>query len=1152
MSRKLTPQSTLETLRKEAKRWLRAVRDNVAEARARLTRAHPGAPAEPALRDIQHALAREHGLPGWTELKKLLGGNRPVGEPAVDRVAWFIGNACPDHHVRGGPAHVRALHTAVRVLEHFPEVAHDSLYTAIVCGNLEEVERVLADHPEAAGRKGGPKGWEPLLYLCFTRLPLAASNDNAVTIARALLDRGADPNVFFMAGDSRYTPLVGAIGEGEEDRPPHPKRDALVRLLLDHGAEPYDIQVIYNIAFHGKVLWWLKLMYEYSVNAGRRADWNDPNWSMLDMGAYGHGTGWHLPIAIRNNDLELAEWVLTHGGTPNPSPPQQPRLRWERTLVDEALRRGYSEMAELLVRYGARPSELVLEDTDRFAAACFRLDGNEARALLATHPDFLSATDVMFEAAHRDRADVVELLLDLGMSPDVSDRAKQRPLHLAGYANSLRVARLLIERGAGIDPVESNWANTPLGAAVYSQHSEMIALLGRFSRDVWVLTYVGNVERLRAVLSSEPELAKVVGDGLTPLMWLPPDDERRATEVAGLLIEHGADPSVKNRDGQTAADRAYRLGMFDLAERLRAGASSFAGSTPTGRSLKQFEQVAEDLVLAYGPGDPGALERLGRYFGSSRTREMVRSRVRERLPGVGESVALELGQAQTIVARFYGFKSWADLGESLAQPPRDPRSAPLGMSSSAPFYRIDWAKRRIEPRPPLSEKDWDTIFALMREHELTGLTSSHLSDPALERLSALEQVTSLNLGGSRQLTDAGLLHLAAMPQLRDLDLSGWESPLTDRGLQVLRHLRELRQFQMCWPQRVSDAGISNLTWCEHLESVNLLGTPTGDGAINALTEKRSLRHFKTGRLVTDAGLALLPQFPVYRTWQGGEPRYSLMSPEAEPNHLLIDGPFTDAGLSGLAPLEGLFGLSFFWHTSAATAKGLESLAKLPILGFLGCEGKLCNDDAMRYIAALPRLRMLMAQGTVASDAGFAALSSSRTLEYIWGRECPNLTGPGFAAMAAMPALRGLAVSCKNVDDAALSTLPRFPALREFMPMDVSDDGFRHVGRCQDLEALWCMYCRDTGDAATAHIAGLPKLKSYYAGATQITDRSLELLGRMTSLERIELWECGGITDEGVAHLAGLPRLQSLSIGGSPGVTRAGAAAFPAGVRVEYW
>ena len=36
---------------------------------------------------------------------------------------------------------------------------------------------------------------------------------------RALLDRGANPNAYFMTGNSRYTPLVGVIGEGEEDRP---------------------------------------------------------------------------------------------------------------------------------------------------------------------------------------------------------------------------------------------------------------------------------------------------------------------------------------------------------------------------------------------------------------------------------------------------------------------------------------------------------------------------------------------------------------------------------------------------------------------------------------------------------------------------------------------------------------------------------------------------------------------------------------------------------------------------------------------------------------------------------------------------------------------------------------------------------------------
>jgi hypothetical protein len=256
-------------------------------------------------------------------------------------------------------------------------------------------------------------------------------------------------------------------------------------------------------------------------------------------------------------------------------------------------------------------------------------------------------------------------------------------------------------------------------------------------------------------------------------------------------------------------------------------------------------------------------------------------------------------------------------------------------------------------------------------------------------------------------------------------------------------------------------------------------------------------------------------------------------------------------LASIAGLDGLFALTFYWHISGLTASGLKPLADLPNLGFLGCQNELCNDDAMRHIAAIPRLRMLMGQGTVASDEGFAALSRSQTIEYIWGRECPNLKGRGFAAMAAMPALKGLAVSCKNVNDAALSALPRFPALRGLMPMDVSDKGFRHVGRCEQLENLWCMYCRKSGDKATEHIAGLPTLKTYYAGGTRITDHSLEILGGMTSLESIEFHECSRITNVGVALLAGLPRLREITIGDSPKVTRDGISVFAGTVRVNY-
>jgi uncharacterized protein len=588
MPRRLTPQSTLENLKKEAKRWLKALRANVEDARARLAHALPDAPDVPSLRDVQHALALEHGVPGWTALKnQLAGAKRPDAELA-NPFERFLEYACPDHHVRGGPAHRMAPHAAMRLLKRYPEIARDSLYTAIVCGDLNEVERILAERPQAAAEKrsatghsrtgsgdsedlfrnNGPKTWEPLLFLCFTRLPLEAASDNAVAIAQALLDRGADPNVYFMAGDSRYTPLVGVIGEGEEDRPPHPQRDELARLLLERGAKPYDGQVVYNIHFHGDVLWFLKLIYEFSVKAGRKADWDNPDWSMLDMGGYGNGARWHLELAVKKNDVELAEWVLAHGASPNAPPASDGRFP-KRSLHEDALRMGHREVADVLVHYGATPSARVPDEKDLFAEACFRLDREAARALLRKHPEYLRSTDVIFAAAKLDRAQVVELLLDLGMSADVEGRQKQRPLHEAAYADSLRVASLLIERGAEIDPVDAMHDATPLWWAMWGQRQRMIDLLSRYSQDVWALSFTGNVARLRDVLGAEPRLATLVGAETTPLMWLP-DDEAAAMEIAELFLAHGADPSIKDKDGQTAADRAEKRGMYAVAELLKS------------------------------------------------------------------------------------------------------------------------------------------------------------------------------------------------------------------------------------------------------------------------------------------------------------------------------------------------------------------------------------------------------------------------------------------------------------------------------------------------------------------------------------------------------------------------------------------------------
>jgi hypothetical protein len=129
-------------------------------------------------------------------------------------------------------------------------------------------------------------------------------------------------------------------------------------------------------------------------------------------------------------------------------------------------------------------------------------------------------------------------------------------------------------------------------------------------------------------------------------------------------------------------------------------------------------------------------------------------------------------------------------------------------------------------------------------------------------------------------------------------------------------------------------------------------------------------------------------------------------------------------------------------------------------------------------------------------------------------------------------------------------LPDFPVLQELTPIGFEDEGFRHVGGCKRLERLTCMYCRDTTDIATEHIAGLG-LKYYYAGLTQITDRSLAILGRMSSLEQVDLYECKGVTDAGLPFLAGLPHLREVHLDGLPDVTLEGTQAFPGSVRVYY-
>jgi hypothetical protein len=562
-------------------------------------------------------------------------------------------------------------------------------------------------------------------------------------------------------------------------------------------------------------------------------------------------------------------------------------------------------------------------------------------------------------------------------------------------------------------------------------------------------------------------------------------------------------------------------------------------STP-GTTLDAFEQKARILLEAYTTGSAEAMARLYDHTWHRRSWPTFRGYVQldlgRRPAAADDPVAITLDDARYLIAREHGFESWASLARFAAAPPARAVARPV---------RVVSPSGSGDGRTLARARDLDAVVDELRRHPRAGIAGEgQLTDESLGLIAGVATIASLDLSGCAGVTDDGVAHLRDLPALEHLDLSG--TLVTDAGLAVLRDLPALTHLSLAWT-RVTDAGLRVLADCHRLERLNLAGTGARGGTLRAIAGNPSLRHLEIA--LDDGDIPLLAELPAFAQWREQDDSgtgFSIFGVTGAPTHLSLRGPFTDRGLAALADLEALYSLDIDDSRLSITADGLEALARLPHLCALRVDAK---DDWMPVIARLPRLRYLAAQDTTAGDDGFAALSRSSTLEYLWGRRCHGLTGRGFRALAGMASLKGLSVSCLNVDDAALSALPSCPALTELMPMDVPDEGYRHVGRCLRLSSLILMYCRDTTDRATEQITGLPTLSYYFNSYTTITDRTPALLSQMHSLERVTFDTCHGLTNAGVAALARLPRLRALSVSGR-GVTADVVRAFDGSVSVD--
>lgn len=379
-------------------------------------------------------------------------------------------------------AHVSGtLDEAGALLAAHPELASASIHAAAVLGEDAAVRDFLARDRSLATAPGGPRGWDPLTHLCFSRyLRLdPARSDGFLRAAEALLDAGADPDTGWWEEAHEPEPawepaLYGAAGIAH-----HPE---LTRLLLERGAEPDVDEVVYHTpeSYDNRALALLletgRLSDEsLSLILIRKHDWHDLDGARLVLE---HGAdpgrprfrGWRpLHHAIRRgNRLAMIELLLDHGADPTAA-------EHGRSALALAAREGRGDLLEL---FGGRGFTVDLEGQDRLLAACARGEGEEAWRLAARDPALVQAlrreAGALLQAfAGTDNAAGLRILLDLGVdvnAPCPGDgywglAAGGTALHAAAWRAAHRAVAALVERGARVDAVDAS-GQTPLALAV--------------------------------------------------------------------------------------------------------------------------------------------------------------------------------------------------------------------------------------------------------------------------------------------------------------------------------------------------------------------------------------------------------------------------------------------------------------------------------------------------------------------------------------------------------------------------------------------------------------------------------------------------------------------------------------------------------------
>ena len=434
MARQLPSHPDLEQLKRQAKEL----------------QASAGVP----LHEAQTRLARDYGFASWNKLREEVEARTLEFDAAVTAFIEAATDGRPDR--------------ARRILELHPKIRTANVYTALVLGDAGAVNARLEKDPSLATKTGGPRGWLPIHYVCYT----SVGADGLADIARRLIALGADPNTRFpWLHHNVHRPVLWGASRISQSLP-------LVSALLEAGADPNDGVTLPMAASAGDIAV-LEALLARGANVDQRwaSDGSTALYAMLQWSRTPDG----------------ALWLLAHGADPNAvfaengeTPAHVAARAWDVPLLEAMAARGADlerkradgrtpyavaelnnnrAVADWLLAHGAAAE---LSDVDRLVAACSRGDRDTVVALLAAHPELArDITDdhynAFHQAAERNDTRALEAMLAAGFDPNRPDSSIGKTvLHSAAMEGWPDAVRLLLAHGASVQIRDREFNGPPL------------------------------------------------------------------------------------------------------------------------------------------------------------------------------------------------------------------------------------------------------------------------------------------------------------------------------------------------------------------------------------------------------------------------------------------------------------------------------------------------------------------------------------------------------------------------------------------------------------------------------------------------------------------------------------------------------------------